>query len=180
MDYATIFGKDTDLEYMKKALICAHKGLEAGEVPIGAVLVNDQGAIISSAHNRVETLQTQTAHAEIEAITMATRNNGDWRLENYWLYVTLQPCLMCMGLIVLSRIRGVVYGANSPLFGYALDMASFSSVYKRSMPIILSGVCEAESTELLKLFFKEKREVARDHGKDGHRRNKEGSFRKKS
>ena len=92
------------------------------------------------------------------ALTQAGHQLGDWRLLHCWIYVTLQPCSMCMHAIRLHRLAGVVYGADSPLFGYQLDKKEFDSVYKDDTIQILSGVVGAKSEQLLKQFFKEKRE----------------------
>ncbi len=106
---------------MRQALKLAQKAAVIDEVPIGALVVNEQGVILGRGYNMVEKLCTQTAHAELRALTQAGKKVGDWRLNGCWLYVTLQPCAMCLNSIKLSRIQGVVYGAESPLFGYHLD-----------------------------------------------------------
>src|SRR5690349_15457508 len=105
---------EKDSVYMKLALEQAQYAYEMDEVPIGAVVVNAQGIVVGSGHNSVERDCTQRAHAEISAIASAGKYFGDWRLNGHWLYVTLEPCTMCMGLIKLSRLAGVVYAASSP------------------------------------------------------------------
>ncbi len=97
---------------------------------VGAVIVDSSGKIIARAHNQVESKDTQTAHAELRALAKAGKKMGDWRLLDCWLYVTLEPCAMCMQAIKLHRLAGVVYGADSPLFGYQLDKNQIDSVYK--------------------------------------------------
>ncbi len=109
---------------MKAAISEAAKALAKDEVPIGAVIVNKDGDIIARAHNLTEHKHTQAAHAEVLAIEKAGKKIGDWRLEGCWLYVTLEPCAMCYNLAVLSRLDGIVYGADSPLFGYS-TLAAF-------------------------------------------------------
>ncbi len=109
------------IRYMREALKQARKAFEQGEVPIGAVVVGPDGTIIGRGYNKVEQLQQQNQHAEVRAINQACKKIDSWRLLDCSVYVTLEPCGMCMHLIKLSRMRGVVYGANSPLFGYRLD-----------------------------------------------------------
>lgn len=137
---------------------------EQQEVPVGALVVNARGDIIAKAHNQTIQRCTQAAHAEMQALTSAGSINGDWRLTGCWLYVTLEPCVMCMGLIYLSRIEGVVYGATSPLFGSRLDNSGLLSVYKVNALQVVSGVCALEVAHMLKQFFKKKR-IANDRVK---------------
>ena len=146
---------------MREALMYAYCAEQEGEVPIGAVLVDQHSEIIASSYNKTESLHSQQAHAEMLVMEQACQKRGDWRLEECWLYVTLEPCLMCAGCILLSRLKGVVYAAPSPLFGSFsyLDKMPLSSVYKMNMPIVLSGVYEDEAAMLLKRFFKKKREL---------------------
>ena len=147
--------------YMKQALSQARKAAEVQEVPIGAVIVDAQGKVISKAYNKVEQQHTQAAHAEVLSINKAGKKIGDWRLLGCWIYVTLEPCAMCLHLILLSRMEGIVFGATSPLFGYHLDKAGTLSIYKnRHLPIkVVSAVGEEESAALLKQFFKQKRDL---------------------
>lgn len=153
----TIFGEHADREFMRQALIEAQKAFDAQEVPVGAVIVDASGSIVARAYNQVECQATQAAHAEIGAASCASRKRGDWRLEGCWLYVTLQPCAMCMHFIKMSRFAGLVYGADSPLFGYHLDNLSEHRVYKNDILQIIKGVYANESAELLRQFFKAKR-----------------------
>lgn len=151
------FGQDKDQYFMHEALKQAHKAFETDEVPIGAVIVNNNGTIIARAYNQVEKKHTQTAHAEMLAIAKAGNKISDWRLERCWLYVTLEPCAMCMVLIRLSRMKGVVFGAQSPLFGYHLDKMISLPVYKKDVFVIIQGVRATQTTMLLKKFFQQKR-----------------------
>lgn len=155
--FETIFGKSKDLFFMQEALKEAQLAYEIDEVPIGAVVVNSEGVIIARSHNSVERDCTQRAHAEGLAIELAGKSVGDWRLNDHWLYVTLEPCSMCMGLIKLSRLAGVVYGAASPLFGFHLDNRQDLPVYKKDGLSVIQGVMSDETAELLKKFFHNKR-----------------------
>ncbi len=153
----TIFGREKDAQLMELALVQAQHAFDLGEVPIGAVVVNAQGTIIGSGFNQVEQQHTQCAHAETIAITQAGNALADWRLEGCWLYVTLEPCSMCMALIRLSRLQGMVFGADSPLFGYRLDNVDVVSVYNKDPLLTVAGVYKEESSALLKEFFKQRR-----------------------
>lgn len=144
--------------YMQLALTQAQLAFDKDEVPVGAIVVAPDGKVIAQAYNLVEHTHSQTAHAEIQVIAQAGTALGDWRLQDCWLYVTLEPCAMCMNAIILSRVVGLVYGASSPLFGYLkVDKEGSSWIYKRDALTILSGIGELESQQLLKQFFKKKR-----------------------
>lgn len=145
------------IKYMKLALKEAQKANDIDEVPIGAVIVKN-GKIIAKAHNLREKNQSATAHAEVIAINKACKKLNSWRLEGCILYVTLEPCTMCVGASILSRVDGIVYGAKDPKGG------SLGSLYDINLikgfnhyPWIVSGICEEESSTLLKNFFKTKR-----------------------
>lgn len=153
----TIFGREKDVQFMGLALAQAQHAFDMGEVPIGAVVVDAHGVIIGSGFNQVEQLHTQCAHAEAMAITQAGKAIVDWRLDGCWLYVTLEPCSMCMALIRLCRLQGMVFGADSPLFGYRLDNADLVSVYNKDPLLTVTGVYKEESSALLKEFFKRRR-----------------------
>jgi len=153
----TVFGFQKDLFFMQEALIQAHKAAELNEVPVGAVVVNEQGEIIARGHNSVEADCSQRSHAESLAIEQAGKVLGDWRLEGCWVYVTLEPCQMCIQLIKMSRLVGVVYGASSPLFGFQLDKTHKDWVYKRDAFSIIEGVCKDEAANMLKDFFQKRR-----------------------
>jgi len=142
---------------MMLALKEAQKANEIDEVPIGAVIVKD-GKVISKAHNLREKNQSATAHAEVLAINKACRKLNSWRLDGCVLYVTLEPCTMCIGASILSRVDGIVFGAKDPKGG------SLGSLYDISLikgfnhyPWVVSGICEEESSVILKEFFKNKR-----------------------
>jgi tRNA(adenine34) deaminase len=151
------FGSERDTYYMQQALAQARKAAVCDEVPVGALVVDAEGAILAQAYNTVEKSMTQTAHAELLASRKASKRLGDWRLLGCWLYVTLEPCSMCMNFILLSRFEGVVFGAASPLFGYSLDKDAIVSLYKGDALRIVSGVCAQDSAHLLRTFFHQKR-----------------------
>lgn len=153
----TIFGAEKDRFFMQEALAQAECAAAIDEVPIGAILVNSNGEIVGRGYNSVERDCTQRSHAESLAIEDASKALGDWRLIDHWLYVTLEPCSMCMGLVRLSRLKGVVYGAASPLFGFRLDNQDHLWVYKRDLLSVIEGVKGQESAALLKDFFHKKR-----------------------
>ena len=151
------FGVDQDRHFMQQALRQANKASLKNEVPVGAVIVNAQGSIIAQAYNAVEARHTQHAHAESLALVKATKKLKNWRLEGCWVYVTLEPCSMCLHFILLSRCAGIVFGALSPLFGYHLDNAKSFRVYKKDAFCVMQGVCEQEAGNMLKTFFQKKR-----------------------
>lgn len=148
-----------DSEYMMQALKLAKKAYAQGEIPIGALVVTQEGVVLGKGYNLTEHRCSQSSHAEVRAIEQAGRKLGDWRLDGCTLYVTLQPCLMCLGLLCLSRITRLVYGARSPLFGYDLDNEVLPCLYKKHIRGVTSGVMEEESKKLLEQFFKVKRKT---------------------
>jgi len=154
---ASPFGVTKDIYFMNEALKQAQWAFKHDEVPIGAVVVTEKGDIIARSYNKVEALCTQTAHAEFRAIQKAGKKIGNWRLENCWIYVTLEPCSMCMSLIELSRFAGVVYGASSPLFGYRLDKQVKLGLYKKGVVKVVEGIQADNSALILKQFFQKKR-----------------------
>lgn len=147
-----------DKQGILQAMKLAYKAYDAGEVPIGAILVDKAGKIIARGYNQVEQKRTQLAHAEMQVIQKATKKLGDWRLSEATLYVTLEPCMMCMSALVLSRIGRIVYAAKSPLFGYDLDNRGWFGIYKNSLPDITFHKHE-KSAELLHKFFVKHRRV---------------------
>ncbi len=145
-----------DIKFMSEALELARLAAKKGEVPVGAVVVKD-GEIIGSSANLRESNNDATAHAEIEAIREACRKLGRWRLSDCELYVTLEPCPMCAGAIVNSRLKKVIIGAKDArggAFGSIMDLRSYPLYYK---PQIVSGLLEDECREVLVEFFKDKR-----------------------
>lgn len=148
----------SDTVYMHSALEQAKIASVLGEIPVGAVVVNPQGEIIGVGYNTVEQEQCQLYHAESNAIKQACKKLGDWRLNGCTIYVTLEPCLICINLIALSRCQRIVFGARSPLFGYSLDKEGVLGVYRNTIKEIREGVLSDEATNLLQEFFKLKRE----------------------
>ena len=142
-----------DVLFMKEAIKLAKKAALLGEVPIGAVVVHD-GVIVGEAFNLRETEKLATAHAEISAIEAACKKLGGWRLFGSTLYVTLEPCPMCAGAIVNSRIDRVVYGAPDLRFGACGSLFNINSYPLNHAFEITGGVCEEECKELLSEFFK--------------------------
>jgi len=142
---------------MQLALEQARKAFKADEVPIGAVVVDLSDNVVAAAHNQVKAQGCQIAHAEMLALQQACKKLGDWRLDGYTVYVTLEPCAMCMSFMKLSRVAAVIYGAESPLFGYHLDKNDGVRVYNSNAVEIVGGVLAEKSVSLLKQFFKKKR-----------------------
>jgi tRNA(adenine34) deaminase len=142
--------------FMRKALSQAKIALKHDEVPIGAIVVDHNQTIIGRGYNKIEKKQSQLAHAEAIAIAKAYKKAKSWRLIGCTIYVTLEPCLMCLGLIALSRIKCVIYGAKSHLFGTLPTDAYDASFYTKGMSI-QGGVNERESIELLQNFFRKAR-----------------------
>lgn len=143
---------------MNKALAQAKAALKKNEVPVGVVIVDAQGTVIARAHNQIEGKRCHTAHAEVLAIQKACKKLNNWRLTDCTIYVTLEPCLMCLGLIQLSRIAKVVYGAPSTLFGAGLwHKKKLKQPTFAKHLTIEGGIKEKESVALLRLFFSDKR-----------------------
>jgi tRNA(adenine34) deaminase len=149
--------ESVDARYMRMALQQALRAAEAGEVPVGAVVVHER-AVIGRAHNQVELLKDPTAHAEMIAITQAATALGDWRLADTVLYVTKEPCPMCAGAIVNARIPRVVWGMTDPHRGGAqslFDILNRPELNHRTE--ITEGVLGEECRDLIQGFFRERR-----------------------
>ena len=144
-------------KYMEIALSEAHKAAKEGEIPVGAVIIKD-GEIIASAHNNREATGDATGHAEVLAIRKACEALGGWHLEKCTLYVTLEPCPMCMGAIINSRLGKVVFGAKDAKAGACGSVIDLRSYPLNHKPQVESGFMSEESLALLSGFFKEKRE----------------------
>jgi tRNA(adenine34) deaminase len=164
-----MIGPATDEHFMREALRMANKAVKADEVPVGAVVVRE-GKIIGRAYNQVELLKDATAHAEMLALTQAEAAVGDWRLTDCDLYVTKEPCAMCAGALVHTRIRRVIFGCSDSAAG-----AAGSVINLLQMPTsnhrcdIASAVLENECAAILRDFFREKRNAGNnvDHFSDG-------------
>jgi len=144
--------------FMQAAYQEALKALDEGEVPIGAV-IEKNGSIIGRGYNRIEQLGDATAHAEIIAITAAASSLSTWRLNDCTLYVTLEPCIMCVGALLHSRIGAIVFGAHDPRFG-AIDTQRFQAELERSygfFPEITRGLLATECSRVLSAFFRKVR-----------------------
>ena len=153
----TLNNQRDDLFFMRFALQEAQKAADIDEVPIGAVIVKDN-QIIARAHNLRETLQDATAHAELLAIRKACEVLGTWRLIGCSLYVTLEPCPMCAGAIILSRVDRVVFGAKDPKGGACGSIVNLPADKRfNHRPEIVEGVLADECGDILKKFFKSKR-----------------------
>ena len=144
--------------FMRLALAEARKSAEAGEVPVGAVIVHG-GHVIGRAHNQVELLKDPTAHAEMIAITQAAAAIGDWRLVETTLYVTKEPCPMCAGAIVLARVPTVVFGVADPQRGGAVSVFTIlNHPQLNHRPEVIQGVLEDDCREMLQGFFRQRRQ----------------------
>ncbi len=144
-------------QWMRRALLEARLAAEEGEVPVGCVVVHE-GRIIGRGHNRVEALQDPTAHAEILALTAAASTLGSWRLPGAEVYVTVEPCLMCAGALLLARIDRVWFGSSEPKFGACgslVDAPNLSGLNHRMQAI--PGILEVESADLMREFFRRMR-----------------------
>ena len=142
---------------MERALAMARKAAAHDEVPIGAVVVSPSGGAFED-RNRTRELDDPTAHAEILAIRRAAAGQGDWRLVGHSLYVTLEPCAMCAGAIVLARLERVVFGAFDPKAGMCGSLANLVQDDRLNHRVdLVPGVLAAEASELLREFFAERR-----------------------
>lgn len=151
---------DLDRQFMQEALSLAREAPLIGEVPIAALLVRD-GVVIARAHNLRETVQDPTAHAELLVIREAAKQMNSWRLTESTLYVTLEPCTMCIGAIILARIPRLVFGALDPKAGACgsiMDIPPEPGLNHRVD--VVGGVCAEESQALLQDFFRELRKGA--------------------
>lgn len=145
-----------DEAFMKLALKEAKKSISRGEVPVGAVIIADS-KVLARAHNQPCRRQDPTAHAEILALRSAARKRQNYRLPDCVLYVTLEPCAMCLGAAVQARIKRVVYGAADPKAGAVESVLQFPWERLNHRPEIQGGVLEKEAREILQLFFKARR-----------------------
>ncbi len=144
---------------MHAALKAANECLEHGDVPVGAIVVDANGHTIGVGRNQREELNNPLAHAEIQALQNAAQNIGNWRLDDCTIVVTLEPCTMCAGAIVNSRIKQIVFGADEPKTGAVGSL--FDVVRDRRLthqPEVVAGVLAQESAELLRNFFASKRQ----------------------
>lgn len=147
---------NSDEKFMRLALEQAHLAYQIGEVPVGAVVVKN-GQVVGTGYNRRETDKNAVAHAELLAINDACKNLGGWRLWECELYVTLEPCPMCAGAIINSRIKRLVYGASDKKAGSVESIVKMFDLPYNHKPPYTAGVLEEECSQILKNFFKEMR-----------------------
>ena len=149
----------TDEDYMREALREAQAAYDIGEVPIGAVLVDEAGEIVARGHNLRETAHDATAHAEMIAIRAACEKLGRWRLSGLTLYVTIEPCPMCAGAIVMSRVDRVVYGSTDAKAGACESLFNIPGhPALNHATAMTAGVLQEECAAIMKRFFRERRE----------------------
>jgi len=147
---------------MAEALRLAARAAEAGEVPVGAVIVHG-GQVIARAHNQVEMLHDATAHAEMIAVTQAAEALQNWRLEGAEIYVTLEPCPMCAGALVNSRVSRIVYGADDPIAGACGSVFNIVNEKRLNHRIpVVKGVLGERCSEILKSFFRSRRQAPKE------------------
>lgn len=150
---------ETDRKYMKEAIRQAKKAYALKEVPIGCVIVYED-KIIARGYNRRNTDKNTTSHAEINAIRRASKKLGDWRLEGCTIYITLEPCQMCAGAIVQSRITRAVIGSMNPKAGCAGSVLNLLEMSEFNHQVIVErGVLQKECSDMLSGFFRELREM---------------------
>ncbi len=145
-----------DEKWMERALQEAARAAEAGEIPVGAVIVRD-GEILAETHNLCETNKDPTAHAEVLAIREAAQKIGSWRLSDCTLYVTLEPCPMCTGAAINARVGRIVYAAKDPRAGACGSLCNLPAYPLECRPECVGGVMETEARALLRAFFEAKR-----------------------
>ncbi|MDY6822625.1 MAG: tRNA adenosine(34) deaminase TadA [Thermodesulfobacteriota bacterium] len=151
--------------YMQQALAEAEKGRAMDEVPVGAVLVSENGDMIAAAYNSPISLHDPTAHAEILALRKGARKTANYRLPGTVLYVTVEPCVMCMGAIIHARVARVVFGTHDPKWGCAGSLYNFAENGPfNHQPEIIAGVCEEACRKQLQDFFEEKRKSGKSGG----------------
>ncbi|MFQ6070556.1 MAG: tRNA adenosine(34) deaminase TadA [Candidatus Aminicenantales bacterium] len=148
--------KKDDTHYMQQALLEAEKALEKGEVPVGAIVVWN-GRVVARGHNQPLSGDDPTAHAEIVAIREACRRRKNYRIPDCELYVTLEPCAMCLGTVVQARVKRLVFGALDPKNGAVQSIMKFPFEKTNHCLEIEQGVLAEESSILLKAFFKARR-----------------------
>jgi len=151
--------RDVHIPLMRKALEQAEEALKVKEVPVGAIITDKNGLILSTSRNEVESRNFAGAHAEVLAIERASKKLGNWRLSGCTLYVTLEPCPMCASLAMLSRVYRIVYGCKDPRLGAVGSLFDLS--HHPSLPHqidTIGGILEDECSSILKKFFLESRD----------------------
>ena len=146
------------IDYMRLALQEAKKAGQFDEVPVGAVLVSEAGEVLAAARNRTIELCDPTAHAEVMALREAAGKTRNYRLLNTTLYVTIEPCPMCMGALVHARVARLVFGAKDPKWGAAGSLYNVAQDRRLNHQVeVIAGICEPECRELVQEFFRRKR-----------------------
>ena len=149
---------DLHIHHMKLAIEQARRAEKKNEVPVGAVVAAASGEILSRGHNNVIGMSDPTAHAEILALRKACKKGMNYRLLDSVLYVTIEPCVMCMGAIIHARVSCIVFGAADPKWGACGSLYDFTvNPMLNHRPEIISGVCETECREIIRNFFRQKR-----------------------
>ena len=154
--FCCLFGDNME-EYMKLAIKEAKKAFKTGDVPVGAIIVKNN-KVIAKAHNMKEKKKNAIKHAEIIAIEKACKKLKNWHLNECELYVTLEPCMMCCGAIIQSRIKKIYYSIESTKFGYIESLDNIFEKNNNHFPEIEKGLCAEESRKILKEFFELKRD----------------------
>ena len=146
---------------MRRALALARRAGESGEVPVAALVTDRGGEIVAEAHNETRVRSDPTAHAELLVLRAAAARLGDWRLEGYTLYATLEPCAMCAGAAVLARVRTVVFGAPDPKAGMCGSLENLVRDPRLNHRVeLVGGVLAEESASILRDFFRRRRSEA--------------------
>jgi tRNA(adenine34) deaminase len=146
------------IEMMKVAITEAQRALKKREVPIGAVLTDVNHQVLAAAHNQTITFNDPTAHAEILVLRSAASKIGNYRLLNTMLYVTVEPCPMCMGAAIHARVSKVIFGTQDPKWGAAGSLYNFAADQRfNHQPEIIEGVCKVDCKSLIQEFFRQKR-----------------------
>ena len=152
--------QENDEYWMRQALQQAQKAADSDEVPVGAVLVDQSGECLASGHNQPISAVDPTAHAEIVVLREAAKRMNNYRLPDTTLYITLEPCTMCVGALVQARVARIVFAASEPKAGAIVSaLRLFETGRFNHQPEIDSGVMEAESSSLLANFFQQKRQL---------------------
>ena len=160
--FAICFMELTDEYFMRLAFREALKAREQGEVPVGAVLIDGHQRLLAKGRNQTIARSDPTMHAEIAALRKAGRKVGNYRLLSTTLYVTVEPCFMCMGAIIHARVARLVFGAHDPKWGAAGSLYDFAHDTRLNhQPEIVSGICGEDCRALMRGFFKDKRAQAR-------------------
>jgi tRNA(adenine34) deaminase len=147
------------IDFMNLALSEARKAGQKNEIPIGAVLIAQNDELLSAAHNKTIILKDPTAHAEILALRSAAEKIGNYRLLKTTLYVTVEPCPMCMGALMHARVSRVVFGTRDPKWGVAGSLYNFAQDLRfNHQPEIIEGICKSECKKLIQDFFRAKRD----------------------